>query len=300
MKKFLNYLSVSLTFFCITSCNTTDEPQQKSDIIISDFEVITLNEPTATRSVNNRPNQILKFKDQSALDRTLANVQEMNDSSKRAFFNEIGFEGAYTLLGKAEEELDNAFDIAESLDSVAGIKVIQDCVAKYKGVLQFSDIDLTDVTPSLPFADENAELLGNKEGKIMIGNQLISPKEAPRKSNNAGFITYDARVKVKNGHYSSYFRLGRIGEYLAFQLETYRMIFGIRKHDKKCCYDGEFEIYSNGNRGKVIIHHGRGYWKMHSIARAYSPNVNLIMTNFCSTRNPNNKVSKTIKNILVK
>ena len=205
------------------------------------------------------------------------------------------------LLNTADKELDRAFDLAETTDSVSGVSIIRDCVAKYDGVLKFSDTDLEDVTPSLPFNDENAELLGNKAGYVMVGEKVVPPKAAaPGPVYNGGFIKYGAEVKVKNGKYSSYFRLGRIGVNMAFQLETYRRIVGFKKSDKNCCYDGDLEIYSNGKSEKAKIHNGRGDWRLYSLATAYSPRVNMKMTNFSSTRNSNNKVSKTITNILVK
>jgi hypothetical protein len=260
-----------------------------------------LSDSPVTRSTGEySAKQILKFKDQAAFDRTLAKVKEMDDSSKRAFFNEIGFDGAYMLLDKADEELDHAFDLAEATDSITGVKIIRDCVAKYDGILKFSETDLSDVTPSLPFADDKAELLGNKDGNVMIGDKLVAPQAAPGPVYNGGFIKYKAEVKVKNGHYTSYFRLGRIGQNMAFELETYKRILGIKKSDKKCCYDGDLEISGNGKFEKARIHNGKGAWKLYSLASVYSPRVNMKMTNFSSTRNSNNKVSKTIDNILVK
>lgn len=301
MKKFLSYLTIMMMAFAIASCSNNDEPQFNAVSETSDFEVITLSDSPASRSTEEySAKQILKFKDQAAFDRTLAKVKDMDNSSKRTFFNEIGFEGAYMLLDKADEELDYAFDLAETVDSIAGTKIIRDCVSKYDGILKFSETDLSDVTPYLPFTDEKAELLGNNEGKLMIGNQLIAPQAAPGPVYNGGFIKYNAEVKVKNGKYTSYFRLGRIGQNMAFQLETYRRIVGIKKSDKKCGYDGDLEISGNGKYEKARIHNGKGDWKLYSLASVYSPRVTMKMTNFSSTRNSNNKVSKTIENILVK
>ena len=225
MKKFLSYLTIIMIAFAIASCSNNDEPQFNAVSENSDFEVITLSDSPVTRSTGEySAKQILKFKDQAAFDRTLAKVKEMDDSSKRAFFNEIGFDGAYMLLDKADEELDHAFDLAEATDSITGVKIIRDCVAKYDGILKFSETDLSDVTPSLPFADDKAELLGNKDGNVMIGDKLVAPQAAPGPVYNGGFIKYKAEVKVKNGHYTSYFRLGRIGQNMAFELETYKRI----------------------------------------------------------------------------
>lgn len=286
------------------SCSNADEPQM-NEVQTSDFEVVNFNiQKATTRSGNGagtEADKILKFKDETAYAKTLASVKAMNDAEKVAFFNKIGFDGAYMLLNTADEELDKAFDLAETTDSISGVAIIRECVEKYNGILMFSDTDLSDVTPSLPFVDENAELLGNKNGYVMVGDNLIAPKAAaPGPVYNGSFIKYGAEVKVKNGNYTSYFRLGRIGVNMAFQLETYRRILGIKKSDKNCCYDGDLEIYSNGKSEKAIIHNGKGDWKLYSLASAYTPRVNMKMTNFSSTRNNNNKVSKTITNILVK
>ncbi|MGM9847435.1 MAG: DUF4848 domain-containing protein [Muribaculaceae bacterium] len=271
-----------------------------------DFEVIHL--PSISHSISRTTSesnqdsiQILRFKDQEAFDRTLESVKAMNDTEKKEFFNEIGFEGAYLILNNAEEALDEAFDLAETVDSITGVDIINDCVAKYNGVLVFNELDSCDVTPSLPFFGEQAEFLGNKEGFIMIGDELVAPStQSVSPAYNGSFIRYSAEVKVKNGKYTSFFRLGRIGVNMAFQLETYRKILCFKKHDKKCCYDGELYIYSNGKSEKAQIHNGKGNWKLYSPASNYSPRVNMNLKNFSSTRNSNNKVTKSVSNILVK
>ena len=304
MKKILFFFTVIMTVIGMQSCSNADEPQM-NEAQTSDFEVVNFNiQKATTRSGNvtgTEADKILKFKDETAYENTLASVKAMNDAEKVAFFNKIGFDGAYMLLNTADEELDKAFDLAETTDSISGVTIIRDCVAKYDGVLKFSYIDLNDVTPSLSFNDEDAKLLGNKAGYVMIGEELLSPKAAaPGPVYNGGFIKYGAEVKVKNGKYNSYFRLGRIGVNMAFQLETYRRIVGIKKSDKNCGYDGDLEIYSNGKSEKARIHNKKGDWRLYSLATDYSPRVNMKMTNFSSTRNSNNKVSKTITNILVK
>lgn len=58
---------------------------------------------------------------------------------------------------------------------------------------------------------------------------------------------------------------------MAFELETYRRIVGFKKSDKKCCYDGDLEIWSNGKAEKARIHNGKGAWKLYSLASVYSP-----------------------------
>ncbi len=306
MKGILFFLTVLATVLGMQSCSNADEPQATAVPQEKDYEVVYVGEFSSSVSRSSAESaqpseQILKFKDQAAYDRTLASVKAMDESVKLEFFNKIGFDGVYMLLNRADEELDKAFDLAETTDSISGVAIIRKCVEKYNGILAFSETDTSDVTPSLPFVDENAELLGNKNGYVMVGDNLIAPKAAaPGPVYNGSFIKYGAEVKVKNGKYNSYFRLGRIGVNMAFQLETYRRILGIKKSDKNCCYDGNLEIYSNGKSEKARIHNGRGDWKLYSLASVYSPRINMKMTNFSSTRNSNNKVSKTITNILVK
>jgi hypothetical protein len=301
MKNLFSYLTIPMMVFVIASCSNNEEPQLNAVSETTEFEVITMSDSPISRSNEDSSiTQILKFKDKAAFERTLSKVKAMDDSSKHAFFNEIGFDGAYILLDNADEELDHAFDLAEATDSITGVKIIRDCVAKYDGILKFSDSDLSDVTPSLPFSDEKAELLGNFEGRVMIGNQIVSPQAAPAPAYDGSFIKYKAEVTVKNDHYTSYCRLGRMGQNMAIELETYKRIFGFKKSDKKCCYDGDLEIWSNGKSEKTRIHNAKGAWKLFSLASAYSPRVNMKMTNFSSTRNSNNKVSKTIENIPVK
>ena len=303
MNKIFSYFAIVMMTCSICSCSNADEPEMNVGSQHRDFEVVTIEENTPnSRSASENSNThevVLKFKDQEAYERTLSSVKAMDDASKQKFFKEIGFEGAYMLINKADEELDAAFDLAETVDSISGVKIIRDCVEKYVNVLNFNENDPSDVTPSLSFVDEDAELLGNKKGYVMMANELVAPKAAPGPVYNGSFIKYKAEVTVKNGKYKSYFRLGRIGQNMAFELETYRRIVGFKKSDKKCCYDGDLEIWSNGKAEKARIHNGKGAWKLYSLASVYSPRVNMKMTNFSSTRNSNNKVSKTINAILV-
>lgn len=306
MKKMIFFLTILAMVIGMQSCNNADDPQITAVSNEKDYEVVyvgDLSSPISRSSVQlaQPSEQILKFRDQAAYDRTLASVKAMDEPAKLEFFKTIDFDGAYTLLNKADEELERAFDLAEATDSIAGSAIIRKCVEKYTDILTFSETDLSDVTPSLPFADDNAEILGSKSGYVMVGDKLMAPKaSAPFPFYNGSFIKYGAEVTIKNGHYTSYFRLGRIGLNMAFQLETYRRILGFKKSDKSCCYDGDLEIYSNGKYEKARIHNGKGDWKLFSYASAYTPRINMKMTNFSSTRNSNNKVSKTISNILVK
>lgn len=305
MKKYILLLIIFLITIAIQSCDNIEQPTREQSSQDRKFEVVYIENlsSASTRAYSDSlqsSGPILKFRDQRAYEQTLDSVRALSEDEKISFFQQIGFEGAYMILNNANEELDIAFDRAETLDSIAGVNLILNCMAKYDGVLLFNEKDSNDVTPSLPFYDEKAELLGNKDGYVMIGQEIVAPQyAAPGPPYNGSFIKYKAEVKVKNGKYTSYFRLGRIGSNMGFQLETYRRILCFKKSDNNCCYDGELEIYSNGKSEKIVIHNSKGNWKMYSHARNYSPRINMKMKNFSSTRNSNNKVSKTILNILV-
>lgn len=308
MKKFFIFLTVLVTVIGMHSCGNADEPMKEVTSQEADYEVVVIDmsNHTTRATIGTSPvvDTILKFKDREAYERTLDSVKQLDEASKKRFFKKLGFNGAYSLLSKANDDFDEAFDLAETLDSISGVKVIMDCVAKYDGVLVFNDSDsvYTDVTPSLPFTDENAKLLGNKDGYVMIGNELVAPKAGPTPVYNGYFIKYNAEVKVKNGKYTSYFRLGRIGVNLAFQLETYRKVFFFKISDKNCKYNGELLIRSdNGKLAMIPMEDATcGNWKIRYLAKDFSPIIHMTMTNFSSTRNPKNKVSKTINKILVK
>lgn len=302
MKKIFFFLTVIMTVIGFQSCTEVYEPQKNAVTQEKDYEVVYVDQTANTRADSTQgTEQILKFKDQEAYERTLEEVRAMSDSTKVEFFKKLGFDGAYMLLTKADEDIENAFDIAETVDSIKGITVIKDCVSRYEGVLCFNDSDAYDVTPNLPFVDENAELLGNKYGNVIVGEELVTPTAGETKAPyNGWFIAYDATVIVKNGKYKSRFILGRMGYNMAFRLETYRQYWFYKKYDKKCCYDGELEIYSNGYTEKATIKNARGDWKLYSSSNLYTPRVNMKMKNFSSTRNSSNKVSKNKYNILVK
>lgn len=301
MKKFPFFLTVLLTVIGLQSCSNADEPQAEVRSTHPDFEVVTIPAQSVTSRSGNENNSetILKFKDEDAAERTLQTLKEMDNDQKKEFFHKIGFEGGYMLLQNCDRELDVAFDAAEAMDSISGRAHILNCVARYQGVMAFDNLEEDDVTPSLPYRDERAELLGNNAGQIMIGDEVVAPRAAA--PINMNIVEYkNAVVSVKNGHYTSYFRLGRIAQNMGFKLETYRRIIGIKKSDNNCCYDGYLEIWSNGHKETAVIKNGRGQWKLYSLASAYTPRINMRMTNFSSTRNSNNKVSKTVENILVR
>jgi hypothetical protein len=314
----ITYLFTIVAATTLFSCNNESENllEPKKSVYVANLSDFISPE---SRASGKTEEQVLCFENKESFDKTIAQLQSMDEPAKKIFFQNLGFNGAYTLLSTADAELDSIFDMNES-DSIAINNNINAYLKKYENVLEFNQEDTTDVTPNLTFEGEELQLVGSVSGYVVISGQLIEADKFVVKTDsafvsapsltisrsdtpyNGSFIEYK-NVSVKNGSYTSYLRFGRKGLYLAFKTETYRKILFWKKYDKSCGHDGKIEISDSKNQNKYIytIKHKSGEWSFkESPASLYSPRVNAKITNFSSTRNSNNKVSKTYTNILVK
>lgn len=288
----------------------------------SKVKVVTLGDYFATHSRTNNPGNleepILDFEDEETYLQTLEMLRGMNEQQRLEYFESIGFEGAYTIMSKADTELETIFDEFEA-DSIGACEAMNEYLAKYRRVLDFNEDDDTDVTPSLLFEDEDLQLVGSVSGYVIVDGEFITPENCDygddsfianengndgksRSGFNGGFKEY-TKTEVKNGKYHSYFRFGRNGNYIGFKVETYRKMFLWKKYDKKCGYDGFLEIWDSRNQNgrAYVIRTMRGTYSLKEApAMLYSPRINMKITNFSSTRNSNNKKTHTKLEMLIK
>ena len=172
--KNLFYLFITLFSITIYSCSNDD--LNSSDSIMEDIEVVKVGDYiTSTRTLipeSDYDLSVLKFKNETVYSQTLQKVKEMGVEQKRGLFTELGFDGAYTLRKEADNELDIIFDIDDDNEFMSAYNEFK---SKYSASFTFNDVDTYDLSPYLTFTDDNLELLGNINGYVIIGNQIIAP-----------------------------------------------------------------------------------------------------------------------------
>ena len=112
--KIKSIISIALLLLCISCSNDETLENTKNS---KDLEVVNLNDfvdnGNTTRSGNVENQAVLKFKDYNVYQETLNKLQGMSLEKKEAFFNDLGFRGAYSSLKEADDELDKIFDIED-------------------------------------------------------------------------------------------------------------------------------------------------------------------------------------------
>ena len=237
-KSFLLSLTVTCMSLCGISCSNDDDYSftnnkcNESGIEVSKMS----NWCITTRADLNKVSsdmQVLKFKDQETYNETVKALSTMSSEEVVGFFNKIGFDGAYTALEKANQELDVIFEIED--EELLG-REIAAFKEKYKDSFEFNQDDKYDATPYLKFTDKSNELVGNLAGYVVIGNTLKKPElEYPEyKLDNEnvvmaagtiepGFKAFkNASLTIKNGGVKSTMTIGRIvnGNSFAIQFKS--------------------------------------------------------------------------------
>ena len=222
--KIKSIISIALLLLCISCSNDETLENTKNS---KDLEVVNLNDfvdnGNTTRSGNVANQAVLKFKDYNVYQETLNKLQGMSLEKKEAFFNDLGFKGAYSSLKEADDELDKIFDIEDDNAFLEAYKEFKD---KYEDTYLFNTENTYDLSPYLPFTDAELELLGSNQGYLIIGNEVIAPNNntpnykytATNVNTRAGEFPYDPQwqalagdvlgVTIKKGKYRSDITLG--------------------------------------------------------------------------------------------
>lgn len=308
MKKLFFFFTVLLA---LVSCSSSEQDDLYGGIQ-DDVQVVSLSGELNSRAGNSLSpdNEVLKFSDQAAYDKIVSKLAGMTVSQKDAFFKNLGFIGAYSELSKADSELDKIFDIEDDkvfIDSVSKFK------AKYAGMFVFNDSDKYDLSPYLPFTDNDLELVGNINGLVMIGNKVIAPgNQTPhyydfleaspsihtRAMSGDNYIGYAVSTfMIKQGKYQSTIQLGvgsNSGDLMIRFASQKKKKLWKRRHNCDYTVDkitiGGFSknnYYQPNVRKGVVI----GYLRTSPIAylnaRIFKGNVNCSYVNFRSGACPN-------------
>ena len=292
----------------LAGCSSFDEPNQKNGSQISSIEVVKLKNylpNTRGKEPSIGDDELaLKLRDREQYDSLLNELRRMSEKQRLDYFNQIGFNGAYSIMKRAEEDLDDIFNAvdANKIDSVQMDRVIKCYRENYAGIFDFSTEDLMDDTPYFKFVDENAELIGSMHGYVIVGEELIHPEYTTSSAPYAGkFVTYrKSEVKLSGrGGYNSYFHLGKVGKNLAFKVVTYKQRFAHKSFDKRCVHTGALKVVGQKASIDSKFRTIGAYCTTKVLLSDMSPYMNLTLTDFSCSRYPDKKVSKTINNILV-
>lgn len=183
---------------------------------------------------------VLHFPNEQVYNQTIEKLSNMTKEDRDTYFEKLGFEGAYTLWNRADEELEQIFDTEDTLKIE---KLINDYKVKYDNVFSFNTIDTYDVTPYFTFTDNELALVGNIKGYVVVGNTLKAPEVStptydvddeavstralyagPVEPGFKGFK--NASVGIKNGKYRSTMTIGRIinGNSFAVEFKTKKKV----------------------------------------------------------------------------
>lgn len=178
--KRIKLLLMAAVMVCFASCSNEEDEQIGQE---KSVEVVNLSDYLPANSVGirkasssyNGESKVLKFKDAAAYNTTVEMLRDFSAEEKEAYFKKLGFEGAYVTLKKADDELDKIFDIE---DDDEFLKEVEKYKEKYDGLFVYNDTDKYDLSPYLPFEDEELKLVGNNKGYVVVGDELYSPEKS--------------------------------------------------------------------------------------------------------------------------
>lgn len=297
------------------SCGNENEPELKElSTQTDDVKVAKISDFISTVSrTSDSDETVLQFKSQEVYDSIIAKLKSMSDSERKAYFDNLGFKGAYTTLQDADEELDKIFDSEE--DSLTICRRIENYLLKHQDTLAFNEEDPTDVTPNLTFEDEDAAIVGSVNGYVVIGNEVKLPEESkvsipevsakktkanPQPVYSGKFIKFDrCTLEIKNKKYRSTISMGRMGSFMAFRTETFKKILFFKKKDNNVGHNCVVILTRGNNKAVINVRTKNGNFRTGISAYDYSPVFNVTMQNFWSTRG-SAMDSKTFYNVIVK
>ncbi len=256
--------SILLLFMLLISCSNEDfvnSVGDQSPIKVARMDMFIPKVRGISDEINKMP--VLQFKDEVTFNMFVKKLEGMSENERIAYMKNLGFVSAEQTLKMADEELERIFDYDNEdifKDSLADYR------KRYQNILAFDTSDVYDVTPYLPFNDSIMKLVGNIKGFVVIGNNLIGPKEdtpnfletysnvlevktrmIPPGAIEPGFRSFQgASLTIKNGKYKSTMTLGRIvnGNSFAIEFVTKKKQF-LWKKKVRASYSLNLEMISS-------------------------------------------------------
>lgn len=169
----LSYVTVlGFLVLGLFSCNNENEILNSAkENQLPEVEVSNLSAwSNGTRSSNGTQDEkVLRFRDLETYRKVLSKLSGMTDEEKTSYFQEIGFDGAFTLLQSANNEADLILD-SDDLNDIE--TKANEYKKKYSSMLSFNPEDQYDLTPYLNFTDKELSITGSTNGYVVIGNSL--------------------------------------------------------------------------------------------------------------------------------
>ena len=245
----LSYVTVlGFLVLGLFSCNNENEILNSAkENQLPEVEVSNLSAwSNGTRSSNGTQDEkVLRFRDLETYRKVLSKLSGMTDEEKTSYFQEIGFDGAFTLLQSANNEADLILD-SDDLNDIE--TKANEYKKKYSSMLSFNPEDQYDFTPYLYFTDKELSITGSTNGYVVIGNSLKKADNAhPTYDDYTVVMTNDiqasragapgpiqpgwkefknASLTIKKGKYKSTMTIGRIvnGHSLAISFQTKKKV----------------------------------------------------------------------------
>lgn len=229
-------IAIALVFSCV-ACSNNEILDDTSNT--KDVEVVNLKDfvDNTTRSIANQDQTVLRFKDHATYQKTLKELKAMSIEQTQAFFNELGFKGAYSSLMDSDNELDKIFDIEDNNTFLEAYGKFKD---KYKNMYTFNTENTYDLSPYLPFTDNSLELLGSNEGYLIVGNEVVSPnndmpnyKSDAVKANIRGGMPFDPKFTALQGDCGVVIKKGKYRSDIYLGIDQFGNVFMIRAASQK-------------------------------------------------------------------
>ena len=164
MKKVLSLL---LLLMAITSCTNDLETTEGVSLGEQKKDIVLLYENSLTKSSNDQSDNILQFKDRTVLDETISRLKKMTNEERLEWEKEMNFISLNSIYEKALDEVTVMEGSAEDYYSLKD---------EYQNYLYFPEYK-EDYGVYLPISDEEVASVLNKDGKVMIGDEVINMKD---------------------------------------------------------------------------------------------------------------------------
>lgn len=164
MKKILSLLLLLAT---ITSCTNELDTLGENPSEGMEKDIVLLSGSSLTKSSSNPDDNILKFKNQTVLNETISNLKYLSNEDRLKWEKEMNF---ISLNSVYESALDEVTAMEGSAEDYQNLK------SKYQNYLYFPEYK-EDYGIYLPVSDEEVASVLNKNGEVMIGDEIVNLKD---------------------------------------------------------------------------------------------------------------------------
>lgn len=294
----------------IESLTNKTELDNQPDVVVSSTKYWMASENNSKLGVMPIDEPILQFKDEAAYNRITEELKGKTAEERVAYFEKLGFNGAYRQLMQADDELEQIFENVD--DSIQFIKEITKFKSKYGSKFFFDEIYTLNATPYLNFNDEKLSLVGNILGMAVVGNEIIRPSNSSPAKSMYGYRFIDS--KGKSGRFTNIYKIkkhtkryssmifGFVDTFgtIAIRFESeWKKFFVTRKVYKDVSYSGYIKIGDDNFRQFTWSEKDGPFINLGLPIKYYLPSFKAEIKDFKSSYCPYPK-STTLNNIMLK